>query len=189
MQALVHKAPHSDGRSAGGKITTLIPARLDRLPWSRFHLLIVFGLGITWILDGIEVTVVGAIAPVLRDRETLSLSAQQIGSAAAAYVASAVVGALVLGWLTDRFGRRLVFYVTLIVYLAGVILTATSWSFLSFALFRGITGVGIGGEYAAINSAIDEIIPAQYRGRVDIMVNGSFWLGAACGFRRIVVVS
>jgi MFS family permease len=144
-------------------------------------LLIVFGLGITWILDGLEVTIVGAIAPVLRDRETLGLSAGQIGGAASTYVASAVVGALIFGWLTDRFGRRLVFYVTLIVYLTGVILTATSWSFLSFALFRGVTGFGIGGEYAAINSAIDELIPAKYRGRVDIIVNGSFWLGAAAG--------
>jgi MFS family permease len=184
MQAPAQNMPQDQGASGtrpGGKITTNIPARLDRLPWSRFHLLIVFGLGITWILDGIEVTIVGAIAPVLRDRETLGLSAAQIGSAASAYVASAVIGALVFGWLTDRFGRRLVFYVTLIVYLAGVLLTATSWSFLSFALFRGLTGIGIGGEYAAINSAIDELIPAKYRGRIDIIVNGSFWLGAAAG--------
>jgi MFS family permease len=139
------------------------------------------GLGITWILDGVEVTVVGAIAPVLRNQDTLGLSAAQIGSAASTYVAGAVVGALVFGWFTDRFGRRLVFYVTLIVYLAGVLLTATSWSFVSFALFRAITGFGIGGEYAAINSAIDELIPAKYRGRIDIIVNGSFWVGAAAG--------
>jgi MFS family permease len=139
------------------------------------------GLGITWILDGLEVTVVGAIAPVLRNQDILGLSAAQIGSAASTYVAGAVVGAPVFGWLTDRFGRRLVFYVTLIVYLAGVLLTATSWSFLSFALFRAITGFGIGGEYAAINSAIDELIPAKYRGRIDIIVNGSFWVGAAAG--------
>jgi MFS family permease len=181
MQSLARNLKRDGGRPEDAKITTLVPARLDRLPWSRFHLLILFGLGITWILDGIEVTIVGAIAPVLRDRETLALSAGQIGSAASAYVASAVVGALIFGWLTDRFGRRLVFYVTLIVYLVGVILTATSWSFLSFALFRGITGFGIGGEYAAINSAIDELIPAKYRGRIDIIVNGSFWLGAAAG--------
>lgn len=168
-------------QARNGSIMTQIPARLDRLPWSRFHLLILFGLGITWILDGIEVTIVGAIAPVLQDRDTLGLSAAQIGSAASAYVAGAVVGALIFGWLTDRFGRRLVFYVTLIVYLVGVLLTATSWSFLSFALFRAVTGLGIGGEYAAINSAIDELIPAKYRGRIDIIVNGSFWLGAAAG--------
>jgi MFS family permease len=163
------------------KISTDIPARLDRLPWSRFHVLILFGLGITWILDGIEVTIVGVIAPVLRDRATLGLSAAQIGSTASAYVAGAVLGALIFGWLTDRFGRRLVFYVTLIVYLSGVLLTAASWSFVSFALFRAITGFGIGGEYAAINSAIDELIPARLRGRIDIIVNGSFWLGAAAG--------
>ena len=181
MQALAQNLQYSSAEPEGAKISTLIPARLDRLPWSRFHLLILFGLGITWILDGIEVTIVGAIAPVLRDRETLGLSTAQIGSAASAYVAGAVIGALIFGWLTDRFGRRLVFYVTLIVYLIGVLLTATSWSFLSFALFRALTGFGIGGEYAAINSAIDELIPAKYRGRIDIIVNGSFWLGAAAG--------
>jgi MFS family permease len=182
MPAALHtlEKPADRGRENGG-ISTQIPARLDRLPWSRFHLLILFGLGITWILDGIEVTIVGTIAPVLRDRETLGLSAAQIGSTASAYVAGAVIGAVIFGWLADRFGRRLVFYITLIVYLAGVLLTATSWNFLSFALFRAVTGFGIGGEYAAINSAIDELIPAKYRGRIDIIVNGSFWLGAAAG--------
>ncbi len=168
-------------RAEAGVITTDIPARLDRLPWSRFHLLVMIALGVTWILDGLEVTIVGAIAPVLQNTQTLGLSAGDIGAAASAYVIGAVVGALGFGWLTDRFGRRLVFYVTLIVYLLGVILTATSWSFWSFALFRAITGLGIGGEYAAINSAIDELIPARYRGRVDLIVNGSFWLGAAAG--------
>jgi MFS family permease len=162
-------------------ITTDIPARLDRLPFSRFHLLVVFALGVTWILDGLEVTIIGAIAPVLQSPQTLGFSAGEIGAAGSAYVTGAVLGALLFGWLTDRFGRRLVFYVTLIVYLAGVLLTATSWSFWSFALFRAITGFGIGGEYAAINSAIDELIPARYRGRIDLLVNGSFWLGAAAG--------
>ncbi len=166
---------------AGEAITTDIPARLDRLPWTRFHVLIVVALGITWVLDGLEVTIVGAIGPVLQDTATLGLTAQAIGAAASAYVVGAVCGALVFGWLTDRFGRRLVFYVTLLVYLTGVLLTATSWSFWSFAAFRAITGLGIGGEYAAINSAIDELIPARYRGRVDLIVNGSFWLGAAAG--------
>jgi MFS family permease len=162
-------------------ISTDIPARLDRLPWSRFHLLVLVALGITWILDGIEVTIVGTIGPVLREQGTLGLSASQIGNAASAYIIGAVLGALAFGWLTDRFGRRMVFYVTLIVYLTGVLLTAVSWSFLSFALFRAVTGFGIGGEYAAINSAIDELIPARFRGRIDIIVNGSFWLGAALG--------
>ena len=162
-------------------ITTDIPARLDRLPWSRFHLLVVVALGVTWILDGLEVTIVGSIGPVLQNSQTLGLSAQEIGSAGSAYVIGAVVGALLFGWLTDRFGRRLVFYLTLVVYLAGVLLSATSWDFWSFALFRAITGFGIGGEYAAINSAIDELIPANFRGRVDLIVNGSFWLGAAAG--------
>jgi MFS family permease len=165
----------------GISITTHIPARLDRLPWSRFHLLVVVALGVTWILDGLEVTIVGSIGPVLQNSQTLGLSAQEIGSAGSAYVVGAVIGALLFGWLTDRFGRRLVFYLTLIVYLAGVLLSATSWDFWSFALFRAITGFGIGGEYAAINSAIDELIPANFRGRVDLIVNGSFWLGAAAG--------
>lgn len=162
-------------------ITTDIPARLDRLPWSRFHVLVITALGITWILDGLEVTVVGAIGPVLQSQETLGLTAAAIGGAGSAYVAGAVTGALVFGWLTDRFGRRLVFYLTLVVYLSGVMLTATSWNFVSFALFRAATGIGIGGEYAAINSAIDELIPARFRGRIDLIVNGSFWIGAAAG--------
>src|SRR5271163_1936713 len=129
-------------------IQTDIPARLDRLPWCRFHVLIIVALGVTWILDGLEVTIVGSIGPVLQDSQTLALSAQQIGAAASSYVVGAVCGALIFGWLTDRFGRRFVFYVTLIVYLTGVMLTALSWNFWSFAAFRAMTGLGIGGEYA-----------------------------------------
>ena len=162
-------------------IKTNIPGRLDRLPWSRFHGLIVLALGITWILDGLEVTLVGSIGPVLQKSSTLAITVQQLGLLASIYVTGAVTGALLFGWLTDRLGRRVVFYATLIIYLSGVLLSALSWSFLSLALFRFITGFGIGGEYAAINSAIDELIPAKYRGRVDILVNGSFWLGAAAG--------
>lgn len=162
-------------------ITTNIPARLDRLPWSRFHWLVVVALGITWILDGLEVTIVGSIGPVLKDKLTLGLSDQQIGAVASIYVAGAVLGALFFGWLTDRMGRKFVFNVTLIVYLIGVICSAFSWNFLSFALFRFVTGLGIGGEYSAINSAIDELIPARLRGRIDLMVNGSYWGGAAMG--------
>src|ERR1700720_509657 len=114
---------------SGPPITTDIPARLDRLPWSRFHLLIVVGLGVTWILDGLEVTIVGALGPALQNTETLHLSSADLGAVASFYVIGAVTGALVSGWVTDRFGRRLVFYATLIVYLAGVLLSALAWNF------------------------------------------------------------
>ncbi len=162
-------------------IRTDIPFRLDRLPWSRFHNLVVLGLGITWILDGLEVTIVGSLGPALQSAETLHLTSSDLGAIASFYLAGAVTGALLFGWITDRHGRRLVFYVTLIIYLAGVLLSALAWSFWSFAFFRLLTGLGIGGEYAAVNSAIDELIPAKYRGRVDLIVNGSFWLGASVG--------
>src|ERR1700738_1984831 len=175
------RAARERARSVRPATVPDIPARLDRLPWSRFHLLVVIALGITWILDGLEVTIVGSLGPVLQSPRTLGLTAGEIGGAGSAYVTGAVIGALIFGWMTDRFGRRLIFYVTLIVYLAGVLLTATSWSFWSFALFRAITGFGIGGEYAAINSAIDELMPARYRGRIDIVINGSFWVGAVAG--------
>jgi MFS family permease len=171
----------SQSPSSGAAIKTDIPARLDRLPWSRFHLLIVVGLGVTWILDGLEVTIVGALGPALQNPATLHLSSADLGAVASFYVVGAVTGALISGWVTDRFGRRLVFYATLLVYLAGVLLSACAWDFLSFALFRMLTGMGIGGEYAAVNSAIDELIPAKYRGRIDLIVNGSFWVGAAAG--------
>ncbi|MBR0939018.1 MFS transporter [Bradyrhizobium jicamae] len=167
--------------TASSAIQTDIPFRLDRLPWSRFHVLVVLGLGITWILDGLEVTIVGSLGPALQDQETLGLSSAELGMIASFYVIGAVTGALAFGWTTDRFGRRLVFYVTLAIYLLGVLLSALAWNFWSFAGFRLLTGLGIGGEYAAVNSAIDELIPAKYRGRVDLIVNGSFWLGAAGG--------
>src|ERR1700747_1087706 len=170
------QTPHSQPM-----IRTNIPFRLDRLPWSRFHLLVVVGLGVTWILDGLEVTIVGSLGPALQSAQTLNLSSANLGAVASFYVVGAVTGALGFGWITDRFGRRLVFYVTLIVYLTGVLLSALAWDFWSFALFRMVTGLGIGGEYAAVNSAIDELIPAKYRGRIDLIVNGSFWLGAAAG--------
>jgi MFS family permease len=162
-------------------VRTDIPARLDRLPWSKFHVLIVAALGITWVLDGLEVTIVGSIGPILQDKRTLGLAAQDIGTVASFYVVGAVIGALGFGWLTDRFGRRLIFNVTLAIYLLGVLASAFSWDFWSFAIFRLVTGLGIGGEYAAINSAIDELIPARLRGRIDLMVNGSYWAGAAAG--------
>ena len=164
-----------------GAIQTDIPARLDRLPWSRFHLLVVVALGVTWILDGLEVTIVGSLGPVLQDHRTLGLTAQDVGSVASVYVVGAVAGALFFGWLTDRLGRKLIFNVTLGIYVLGVLLSAFAWDFWSFAAFRFITGLGIGGEYAAINSAIDELVPAKLRGRIDLMVNGSYWGGAAAG--------
>ena len=169
-------------------LRTDIPARLDRLPWSRFHLMVVLALGVTWILDGLEVTIVGSLGPVLQDRRTLGLTAEQVGSVASFYVVGAVVGALLFGWLTDRMGRKYVFFVTLAVYVAGVLASAFAWNFWSFAAFRLLTGLGIGGEYAAINSAIDELIPARLRGRIDLMVNGSYWAGAAAGAGASVVL-
>jgi MFS family permease len=148
-------------------VSTDIPARLDRLRWSRFHGLLVVALGISWMLDGLEVTIVGAMGGVLEDRHTLHLSAADVAAVASFYITGAVLGALGFGWLTDRYGRRRIFFATLGCYIAGVALTACSWNFLSFALFRLLTGIGIGGEYAAVNSAIDELMPARLRGRLD----------------------
>lgn len=176
-------APVMD-RTAGpapDHIRTTVPARLDRLPWSRFHMLVVVALGITWILDGLEVTIVGSIGPILQEHNTLALTPSNVGTSASLYVIGAVVGALIFGWLTDKVGRKAIFSLTLGVYILGVLLSACSWNFWSFAIFRFITGLGIGGEYSAINSAIDELIPARLRGRVDMIVNGSFWAGAALG--------
>ncbi|HTW89668.1 MAG TPA: MFS transporter [Candidatus Binataceae bacterium] len=167
---------------------TLIPARLDRLPWVRFHWLLVIGLGITWVLDGLEITMMGAVSAVLQRSDVLGFTAAQVGFISSCYLAGAVIGSLVFGYLTDRFGRRLFFFLSLSIYLAGVGLTAISWSLASFAAFRFITGAGIGGEYAAVNSAIDELIPARLRGRVDLMVNGSFWLGAAAGSASTIII-
>ena len=166
-----------------GTVTTSIPARLDRLPWSRWHWMIVVGLGTVWILDGLEVTVVGNIAGRLSESGSgLPISSAQVtGIAAALYVAGACTGALFWGRLTDRYGRKKLFMITLVVYLAATALTAVSFSSWWFFTFRFLTGFGIGGEYAAINSAIDELIPAHYRGRVDLIINGSFWVGAVGG--------
>ncbi len=169
-------------------IRTRIPARLDQLPWSRFHWLVVIALGVTWILDGLEVTFKGAVSGVLQLPETMGFSAAQIGLLGSGYLTGAVLGALFFGRLTDRYGRKRLFFITLGVYLAGVGLSAFSWDFWSFFVFRFITGCGIGGEYAAINSAIDELIPARHRGRVGLMINGSFWLGAALGSGATVLL-
>ena len=160
---------------------TDIPARLDRLPWSRFHWLVVIALGASWAIDGLEVTLKGAVSGVLQDPGTLHLTTSQIGFAASSYLLGAVLGALVCGQLTDRYGRARLFFITMAIYLTGTMLTAFSWDFVSLCAFRVVTGFGIGGEYAAINSAIDELIPARVRGRVNLVVNGSFWLGAVVG--------
>jgi hypothetical protein len=167
-------------RSAG-IIETDIPPRLDRLPWSRFHSLVVLTLGITWILDGLEVTLAGAVSGALKLSPTLQLSDAQVGATASAYLAGAVLGALFFGWLADRLGRRRLFFITLGVYALATGATAFANDFASFALFRFLTGAGIGGEYAAINSAIQELIPARFRGRTDLAINGSFWVGAMLG--------
>ncbi|MGA8986891.1 MFS transporter [Aeromicrobium sp.] len=165
-----------------GRITTDIPARIDRLPWSRWHWMVVIGLGTVWILDGLEVTIVGNLSAVLKDGDTgLGLSSSDVGLAGAIYVAGACLGALFFGQLTDKFGRKKLFIITLLVYTAGTVLTAFSMNPTWYFACRFLTGAGIGGEYAAINSAIDELIPAKYRGRIDIIINGSFWVGAAAG--------
>ena len=165
-----------------GRITTDIPARMDRLPWARWHWLVVIGLGTVWILDGLEVTIVGSMSEALKpDGPGLGMSSYQVGLAGAVYVAGACLGALFFGQLTDRFGRKKLFLITLGVYTVATVLTAFSMNVMWYLAARFLTGAGIGGEYAAINSAIDELIPAKYRGRVDIAINGSFWVGAAGG--------
>ena len=164
-----------------GIVETDIPARLDRLPWGRFHTLVVVALGVTWILDGLEVTLAGAVSGALKDSPVARFTNTDVGIAASAYLAGAVLGALFFGWLTDRLGRKRLFFITLAVYLVATAATAFSWNFWSFASVRFLTGAGIGGEYTAINSAIQELIPARYRGWTDLVINGSFWIGAAIG--------
>src|SRR5690349_16831974 len=163
----------------GKSVTTDIPARLDRLPWSRWHTLVVVALGITWILDGLEVTLVGSIAGALTDKSTLGLTASEATAAGSFYLAGAVGGALLFGYLTDRFGRKKLFMVTLGIYLIFTVATALAWNFWSFMIFRVLAGAGIGGEYSAINSAIDELVPARVRGRVALAINSSWWIGTA----------
>jgi MFS family permease len=178
-----------DRQVAEGEVfETDVPARLDRLPWDRFHWLIVVALGITWTLDGLEVTLVGSLAAAIHESPSLALSETEVGLTASAYLVGAVIGAVGFGWLTDRWGRRKLFFMTVGLYLAASIATGFSWDFWSFALFRALTGAGIGGEYAAVNSAIQEMIPARKRGTVDLAVNGTFWAGAALGAGSALVV-
>src|SRR5260370_9276185 len=165
-------------------IETDIPARLDRLPWRRVYWLVVVALGLTWVLEGLEVTLAGTLASAIR--RSLQLTSADVGLASTAYLLGAVFGALFFGWLTDRLGRRRLFFITLTVYLTFAAATAFSFDIASFAAFRFLTGAGIGGEYAAINSTIQELIPARDRGWTDLAINGSFWVGAATGAARSV---
>ena len=182
-------------RSARGTVETWqnivesnVPARLDRLPWSGWHSRIVIALGITWLLDGLETTLGGALVGVLENPHTLHLSESEIGLSATLYLAGAVVGALVFGYATDRMGRKRLFFLTLGLYLLATAATGCSWNFWSYSLFRSLTGAGIGGEYAAINSAIDELIPARVRGYVDLLINSTFWIGAFLGSLGSVIL-
>ncbi len=178
----------SADQAVGAVISTTIAARLERLPWSRFHTLVVAALGITWILDGLEVTLAGSIAGALKASPALRFSDSDVGLAGTAYLGGAVAGALFFGWLTDRLGRKKLFFVTLATYLVATALTGLAWDGWSFWLFRFLTGAGIGGEYTAINSTIQEFVPARYRGFTDLCINGSFWLGAAGGAGATLVL-
>ena len=188
MASTVALPEQASAQAGAGIIATDIPARLDRLRWGRFHTLVVVALGITWILDGLEVTLAGAVAPALKQSPLLHFSNAEVGLVSSAYLAGAVLGALFFGWLTDRLGRKRLFFITLALYLVATAATALSWNLWSFALFRFLTGAGIGGEYTAINSAIQELIPARYRGWTDLVINGSFWLGAAVGAAASIIL-
>jgi MFS family permease len=182
------KVAAKPGAAPAAIAETDIPARLDRLPFGRFHLLVIAALGITWILDGLEVTLAGALAGELKSSSALGLTSAQVGLAGSCYLLGAVLGAFFFGWLTDRLGRKKLFTITLAVYLIATAATGLSWNAFSFALFRFFTGCGIGGEYTAINSTIQELIPARFRGFTDLLINGSFWLGAALGAGGSIVL-
>jgi MFS family permease len=182
-----HAAGIARSRSTA-EVETDIPSRLDALPFGRFHILVIVALGVTWILDGLEVTLAGSLSGELMQRSGLGLSNAQIGLAGSAYLCGAVLGALLFGWLTDRLGRKKLFSITLAVYLLATAATGLSWNVWSFVVFRFLTGAGIGGEYTAINSTIQELIPARLRGWTDLLINGSFWVGAAMGAGGSIVL-
>ena len=175
MQDIIHKPEATE------IIETRAPARLDRLPWGRFHTLVIAALGITWVLDGFEVTLAGSVAGALKASPVLQFTDSEVGLASSTYLAGAVSGALFFGWMADRLGRRLLFFITLTLYLVAAAATAFSWDLASFCLFRFLTGAGIGGEYAAVNSTIQEMIPARFRGWTDLALGGTFWIGGARG--------
>jgi MFS family permease len=196
LQGIQRSTALNDGDPASEPVTqdndrvieTSIPSRLDNLRWSGFHTRVVLALGITWILDGLEVTLAGALSGALKESPTLGFSNFDVGFSNSAYLAGAVLGALGFGWLTDRIGRKKLFFITLAVYLTATAATALSWNLASYALFRFLTGAGIGGEYTAINSTIQELVPARYRGWTDLVINGSFWIGAAMGAVAAIVL-
>ena len=173
MQDIIHKP------ETAHIIETRAPARLDRLPWGRFHTLVIAALGITWVLDGLEVTLAGSVAGALKASPVLQFTDSDVGLASSLYLAGAVSGALYFGWMADRLGRRLLFFITLTLYLVAAAATAFSWDLASFCLFRFLTGAGIGGEYSAVNSTIQEMIPARFRGWTDLALGGTFWIGGA----------
>src|SRR3984885_12864663 len=188
LDAVGEPAQAIDGGVDRGVVETSIPYRLDALYWSGFHTRVVLALGITWVLDGLEVTLAGTLSGALKQSPVLHFSNVEVGFSNSCYLAGAVLGAFGFGWLTDRIGRKKLFFITLALYLAATAATALSWSVASYALFRFLTGAGIGGEYTAINSTIQELIPSRYRGWTDLIINGSFWLGAALGAISAIVL-
>ena len=188
LDAVGEPAQAIDGGVDRGVVETSIPYRLDALYWSGFHTRVVLALGITWVLDGLEVTLAGTLSGALKQSPVLHFSNFEVGFANSCYLAGAVLGAFGFGWLTDRIGRKKLFFITLALYLAATAATALSWNIASYALFRFLTGAGIGGEYTAINSTIQELVPARYRGWTDLIINGSFWLGAGLGAVSAIVL-
>jgi MFS family permease len=168
-------------KAESGPVRSLVPARMDRLPWTRFHWLVIIGLGVSWILDGLEIQIASTVGTVLTDRHTLHITTGDVGTLGSVYLFGEVVGALVFGRITDAIGRKKMFVVCLGLYLVASGLGGFSFNLWSLLVCRFLAGMGIGGEYTAINSAIDELIPSYYRGRVDIAVNGTYWAGAMIG--------